>query len=259
MVEHGGAPPPLPPPLPDGDDGACCECVGAGKLDSDGSWLWEIILLKLIELLVPPLSPYEAGVEDSEADEDEDEGEGGMLAGADPELAFNAAAAAAADSEVGDMGGRFPEANVTEGAGDGEDADEVEDDVEFSEEGCCCCCCCGLWSSPNLPEYTVEELVDESEEIVEANEKDDERGDDSGDSAGGVKTERWLLDCAAREGAENDDMAIGALCSACIDCAFIAPAPTVGEKFPLIGRELLLPMLLASLPRREFGVESNLE
>ena len=139
MVEHGGA----PPPLPDGDDGAGCECAGAGKLDNDGSWLWEIILLKLIELLVPLLSPYEAGEEeDSEADEEEDEGEGGMLAGADPALAFSAAAAAAADNEVGDMGGKFPEANVTEGAGDGEDADEFEDDVEFSEEGCCCCCCC---------------------------------------------------------------------------------------------------------------------
>ena len=57
-------------------------------------------------------------------------------------------------------------------------------------------------------------------------------------------------------------MAIGALCSACSDacpCIAPAPAPTDGEKFPLIGRELLLPRLLASLPRREFGVESKLE
>ncbi len=32
-------------------------------------------------------------------------------------------------------------------------------------------------------------MVDESEEMVEAKEKFEERGDDSGDSAGGVKTE----------------------------------------------------------------------
>jgi hypothetical protein len=103
-------------------------------------------------------------------------------------------------------------------------------------------------------------LVDESEEIVEAKEKFEERGEDSGDSAGGVKTEWLLLVWAAIGGAESEDMAIGALCSACSDaCPCIAPVPTVGEKFPLIGRELLLPRLLASLPRREFGVESKLD
>ncbi len=96
--------------------------------------------MKLIELLVPLVSPKKAGEEESEADE----GEGGMVAGADPEVTVSdnaAPAAAAEDDEVGDMGGSIPEANETEEPEDVEDAVDTDDEVELREEGCCCCCC----------------------------------------------------------------------------------------------------------------------
>lgn len=90
---------------------------------------------------MPLLSPYEAGEEESEADE----GEGGMFAGADPEVTVNdnaAPAAAAEDDAVGDMGGSIPEANEAKEPEDDEDVVDADDEVELSEEGCCCCCCC---------------------------------------------------------------------------------------------------------------------